>query len=219
MRAAIHLALGIDAAALRPAYFARASAARPSRRRGLPPSKERRLRRKTLFGFPLFRRGGETQAAGERRPHSQEYSCMRLVTFSDAQGTRIGVHDAASEYDRRLDGRQPPAEGHDAVRRARQERLAARAPHGEVGRAPHPHRRREDSCAFPASREEHPGVGKNYHDHAREFHASGFDASAARKRSPTCRSCSPSGRTRSSAPGSRSRARTTTRIPPTTKAS
>ena len=103
---------------------------------------------------------------------------MRLVTFSDAQGTRIGVHDAASNtvVDLSASSRLPKdmtgfvALGKNGLQRAR------RALKGTEGRlaldsvkihAPFPRPARNILC-----------VGKNYHDHAREFHASGFDASA-----------------------------------------
>jgi len=101
---------------------------------------------------------------------------MRLVTFSDAQGTRIGVHDAASNtvVDLSASSRLPKemtafvALGKNGLQRAR------RALKGSEGRlaldsvrihAPFPRPARNILC-----------VGKNYHDHAKEFQASGVDA-------------------------------------------
>lgn len=103
---------------------------------------------------------------------------MRLVTFSDAQGVRIGVHDSedGSIVDLSAGSRLPRdmtafvALGKNGVQRARS---AVRSRKGRIGadsvkiHAPFPRPARNILC-----------VGKNYHDHAREFHASGFDASA-----------------------------------------
>ena len=103
---------------------------------------------------------------------------MRLVTFSDAQGARIGVHDAASNsiVDLSTGSRLPKemtafvALGKNGLQRAR---AAVKSGKGRIPAdsvkllAPFPRPARNILC-----------VGKNYHDHAREFHASGFDASA-----------------------------------------
>ena len=103
---------------------------------------------------------------------------MRLVTFSDAQGTRVGVHDAASNtvVDLSASSRLPKdmtafvALGKNGLQRARR---AVKSGEGRLPfegvkiHAPFPRPARNVLC-----------VGKNYHDHAREFHASGFDASA-----------------------------------------
>ena len=103
---------------------------------------------------------------------------MRLVTFSDAQGTRIGVHDAASHtiVDLSEGSRLPKdmtafvALGKNGLQRAR---AALRSGKGRISadgvrlHAPFPRPAKNILC-----------VGKNYHDHAKEFHASGFDASA-----------------------------------------
>jgi len=103
---------------------------------------------------------------------------MRLVTFSDAQGTRIGVHDAASNtiVDLSAGSRLPKemtafvALGKNGLSRAR---AAVKSGKGRIPAdgvkllAPFPRPAKNILC-----------VGKNYHDHAREFHASGFDASA-----------------------------------------
>jgi 2-keto-4-pentenoate hydratase/2-oxohepta-3-ene-1,7-dioic acid hydratase in catechol pathway len=101
---------------------------------------------------------------------------MRLVTFSDAGGARIGVHDAASGtiVDLAASTRLPRemtafvALGKKGLQRAR------RAVKSGEGRLP---------CAsvtllapFPRPAKNILCVGKNYHDHAREFQASGVDA-------------------------------------------
>lgn len=103
---------------------------------------------------------------------------MRLVTFSDAEGMRIGVHDSESGsiVDLSAGSRLPRemttfvALGKNGVQRARS---AIKSGKGRIAadsvkiHAPFPRPARNILC-----------VGKNYHDHAREFHASGFDASA-----------------------------------------
>jgi 2-keto-4-pentenoate hydratase/2-oxohepta-3-ene-1,7-dioic acid hydratase in catechol pathway len=103
---------------------------------------------------------------------------MRLVTFSDAQGPRIGVHDAESGtiVDLSAGSRLPRdmtafiALGKNGLQRAR---AALKSGKGRIPantvkvHAPIPRPAKNILC-----------VGKNYHDHAREFHASGFDASA-----------------------------------------
>lgn len=103
---------------------------------------------------------------------------MRLVTFSDAQGLRIGVHDPQSGtiVDLSAGSRLPRdmtafvALGKNGLQRARravksgEHRIEAA---GVKIHAPFPRPARNILC-----------VGKNYHDHAREFHMSGFDASA-----------------------------------------
>ena len=38
---------------------------------------------------------------------------MRLVTFSDAQGMRVGVHDSASDTIVDITAAKPVAQGHD----------------------------------------------------------------------------------------------------------
>ena len=103
---------------------------------------------------------------------------MRLVTFSDAHGMRVGVHDAATNtvVDLSASSRLPKemtafvALGKNGLQRARR---AVKSGEGRLAmdsvkiHAPFPRPARNVLC-----------VGKNYHDHAREFHASGFDASA-----------------------------------------
>lgn len=101
---------------------------------------------------------------------------MRLVTFSDAQGMRIGVHDAASNtiVDLAAGTRLPRemnafiALGKNGLSRARRALKSGegRIPAGAVKlRAPIPRPAKNVLC-----------VGKNYYEHAREFHASGVDA-------------------------------------------
>jgi len=109
---------------------------------------------------------------------------MRLVTFSDGEGTRIGIHDAQSNtiVDMTAGSRLPKdmagfvALGRNGLQRARralktgEKRLAMDS---VKLLAPFPRPAKNILC-----------VGKNYHDHAREFHASGFDASAGKDAIP-----------------------------------
>lgn len=102
---------------------------------------------------------------------------MRLVTFSDDKGTRVGVHDPASNsvIDLSAGTRLPQdmtsfiALGKNGLSRARRSLKSgeARIPFDSVKlHAPIPRPAKNVLC-----------VGKNYHDHAQEFHASGVDAS------------------------------------------
>ena len=109
---------------------------------------------------------------------------MRLVTFSDAAGMRIGVHDKDSNtiVDLAATTRLPKdmtafiALGKNGLKRAR---AAVKSGEGRVPfasvklHAPIPRPAKNILC-----------VGKNYHDHGREFHASGFDASAGKDAIP-----------------------------------
>jgi len=109
---------------------------------------------------------------------------MRLVTFSDAAGMRIGVHDKDLNtiVDLAATTRLPKdmtafiALGKNGLKRAR---AAVKSGEGRVPfasvklHAPIPRPAKNILC-----------VGKNYHDHAREFHASGFDASAGKDAIP-----------------------------------
>jgi 2-keto-4-pentenoate hydratase/2-oxohepta-3-ene-1,7-dioic acid hydratase in catechol pathway len=109
---------------------------------------------------------------------------MRLVTFSDASGTRIGALDDAGEavVDFAAEGDLPTemaafvAAGRPALEAARRAVAAAkrRLKLGSVKLlAPFPRPRKNIFC-----------VGKNYHEHAKEFHDSGFDASAGAAATP-----------------------------------
>ena len=102
---------------------------------------------------------------------------MRLVTFSDDKGTRVGVHDPASNsvVDLSAGTRLPQdmhsfiALGKNGLSRARRSLRSGegRIPFDSVKLlAPIPRPAKNILC-----------VGKNYHDHAQEFHASGVDAS------------------------------------------
>jgi 2-keto-4-pentenoate hydratase/2-oxohepta-3-ene-1,7-dioic acid hydratase in catechol pathway len=109
---------------------------------------------------------------------------MRLVTFSDTNGTRIGVHDAAAStiVDLAAVSRLPKdmtafiALGKNGLKRAR---AAVKSGEGRLAfdgiklHAPIPRPARNVLC-----------VGKNYYDHAKEFHNSGFDASAGKDAIP-----------------------------------
>ncbi|HXF67904.1 MAG TPA: fumarylacetoacetate hydrolase family protein [Burkholderiales bacterium] len=103
---------------------------------------------------------------------------MRLVTFSDGKGARIGVHDPASGtvVDLAAATRLPRdmasfiALGANGLARARRAARSgeARIPLSSIKLlAPIPRPARNILC-----------VGKNYYEHAQEFHSSGFDASA-----------------------------------------
>ena len=109
---------------------------------------------------------------------------MRLVTFSDAIGMRIGVHDTASNtiVDLAAATRLPRdmtsfiALGKNGLKRARAAVKSGedRLPVASVKlHAPIPRPAKNILC-----------VGKNYYDHAREFHASGVDASAGKDAIP-----------------------------------
>ena len=109
---------------------------------------------------------------------------MRLVTFSDTNGMRIGVHDAESDtiVDLSAVSRLPKdmtgfiALGKNGLKRAR---AALRSGEGRLPsasvrlHAPIPRPAKNILC-----------VGKNYYDHAKEFHNSGFDASAGKDAIP-----------------------------------
>ena len=103
---------------------------------------------------------------------------MRLVTFSDARGVRIGVHDTESNtiVDLSASTRLPKemtafvALGKKGLSRARK---AVKSGEGRL-----PLASVKLLAPFPRPAKNILCVGKNYHDHAREFHNSGFDASA-----------------------------------------
>ena len=103
---------------------------------------------------------------------------MRLVTFSDAKGMRIGVHDAQSAtiVDITAASRLPKdmtqfvALGKNGLQRARRTVKSGehRLPAADV----------KIHAPIPRPAKNILAVGKNYHDHAREFYASGVDATA-----------------------------------------
>ena len=109
---------------------------------------------------------------------------MRLVTFSDDKGTRIGVHDVESNtiVDLSASTRLPKdmnafiALGKNGLKRAR---TAVKSGEGRLPfagvklLAPIPRPAKNVLC-----------VGKNYYDHAHEFHNSGVDASAGKNAIP-----------------------------------
>ena len=109
---------------------------------------------------------------------------MRLVTFTDDNGTRIGVHDAANGtiVDLAACTRLPTdmtamvALGKSGIQRAK---AGVKSGKGVIAvssvkiEAPLPRPAKNILC-----------VGKNYHEHAREFHNSGFDASAGKDAIP-----------------------------------
>lgn len=103
---------------------------------------------------------------------------MRLVTFSDDKGARIGVHDAESAtiVDLAASTRLPKemtafvALGKKGLARARK---AVKSGEGRL-----PLAGVKLLAPFPRPAKNILCVGKNYHDHAKEFHNSGFDASA-----------------------------------------
>jgi 2-keto-4-pentenoate hydratase/2-oxohepta-3-ene-1,7-dioic acid hydratase in catechol pathway len=98
---------------------------------------------------------------------------MRLVTFEDRQGPRIGVLDGEQVADVTAGSAGLPKEVLaycDAGRLQELRRALDRAPRVPLGEvrllAPIPRPAKNIFC-----------VGKNYHEHAKEFHDSGFDAS------------------------------------------
>lgn len=109
---------------------------------------------------------------------------MRLVTFSDAQGMRIGVHDAQSDtiVDLSATSRLPRdmtgfvALGKKGLQRARR---AVKSGEGRIAAAGV-----KIHAPFPRPAKNILAVGRNYHDHAREFHASGFDATSGKDAIP-----------------------------------
>jgi 2-keto-4-pentenoate hydratase/2-oxohepta-3-ene-1,7-dioic acid hydratase in catechol pathway len=109
---------------------------------------------------------------------------MRLVTFSDDKGTRIGVHDVESNsiVDLSASTRLPKdmnafiTLGKNGLKRARTAVKSGegRLPFSSVKLlAPIPRPAKNVLC-----------VGKNYYDHAHEFHNSGVDASAGKNAIP-----------------------------------
>jgi 2-keto-4-pentenoate hydratase/2-oxohepta-3-ene-1,7-dioic acid hydratase in catechol pathway len=101
---------------------------------------------------------------------------MRLVTFSDDKGVRVGVHDPETNeiVDLSASTRLPKemtafvALGKKGLSRARR---AVKSGEGRI-----PVAGVELLAPFPRPAKNILCVGKNYHEHAREFHASGVDA-------------------------------------------
>jgi len=101
---------------------------------------------------------------------------MRLVTFSDDKGARVGVHDAETNeiVDLSASTRLPKemtalvALGKKGLSRARR---AVKSGEGRI-----PFASVKLLAPFPRPAKNILCVGKNYHEHAREFHASGVDA-------------------------------------------
>ena len=100
---------------------------------------------------------------------------MRLVTFRDARGTRIGALDEAGKV-LDLPAADPSlprdmlaliAGGEAALAAARAAEDKASVAEGATILAPIPRPAKNIFC-----------VGKNYHEHAKEFASSGFDATA-----------------------------------------
>ena len=109
---------------------------------------------------------------------------MRLITFSDDKGMRIGVHEVESNsiVDLAATTRLPKdmtafiALGKNGIKRARSAVKSGegRVPFGSIKLlAPIPRPAKNVLC-----------VGKNYYDHAHEFHNSGVDASAGKDAIP-----------------------------------
>ena len=99
---------------------------------------------------------------------------MRLVTFADGKGQRLGVLEGEEIADVTAAARDLPQAiaaycGNDRLEELRQ--ALVRAPRLRLADvrllAPIPRPAKNIFC-----------VGKNYHEHAKEFHDSGFDASA-----------------------------------------
>lgn len=98
---------------------------------------------------------------------------MRLVTFRDGKGTRIGALDDAGKVldllaaDAALPRDMLALIAGDALAAARAAEARAPVAEGATILAPIPRPAKNIFC-----------VGKNYHEHAKEFASSGFDATA-----------------------------------------
>jgi len=109
---------------------------------------------------------------------------MRLVTFSDDKGMRVGVHDIESNtiVDLAATTRLPKdmtafvALGKTGLQRARR---AVKSGEGRL-----PYESVKIHAPFPRPAKNILCVGKNYHEHAKEFHNSGVDASAGKDAIP-----------------------------------
>jgi len=102
---------------------------------------------------------------------------MRVVTFEDEEGSRIGVLEGEDIADIcGVDGRLP----RDLIALCGGGDEASSAVRAAFGRAQRlPMSRVRLRAPFPTPRRNLFCVGKNYHEHAQEFHASGFDASSS----------------------------------------
>ncbi len=110
---------------------------------------------------------------------------MKLVTFSDAAGPRVGVLEESSGIVVDLSAAAPalPREMTAFVGAGAAALGAARAALGSgQGRLSIDSVRLE--APFPRPAKNILCVGKNYHEHAKEFHQSGFDASAGKDAIP-----------------------------------
>ncbi len=110
---------------------------------------------------------------------------MKLVTFSDAAGPRVGVLEESSGTVVDLSAAAPalPREMTAFVGAGAAALGAARAALGSgQGRLSIDSVRLE--APFPRPAKNILCVGKNYHEHAKEFHQSGFDASAGKDAIP-----------------------------------
>jgi 2-keto-4-pentenoate hydratase/2-oxohepta-3-ene-1,7-dioic acid hydratase in catechol pathway len=110
---------------------------------------------------------------------------MKLVTFSDAAGPRVGVLEQSSGTVVDLSAAAPalPREMTAFVGAGAAALGAARAALGSgQGRLSIDSVRLE--APFPRPAKNILCVGKNYHEHAKEFHQSGFDASAGKDAIP-----------------------------------
>jgi 2-keto-4-pentenoate hydratase/2-oxohepta-3-ene-1,7-dioic acid hydratase in catechol pathway len=113
---------------------------------------------------------------------------MRLVTFSDATSSRVGVHDPETNtiIDLAAVSRLPKdmtafvALGKNGLKRARDAvKLAKTENRGLL-----PLASVQLLAPFPRPAKNILCVGKNYYEHAKEFHNSGFDASAGKDAIP-----------------------------------
>ncbi len=100
---------------------------------------------------------------------------MRLISFSDSGGARIGIQDGQSVIDLAQAAPSLPRDMNDlismgeaglAALRAAQTAPGARLPLSSV----------KLLAPIPRPRKNIFAVGKNYHEHAKEFEKSGFDA-------------------------------------------
>jgi 2-keto-4-pentenoate hydratase/2-oxohepta-3-ene-1,7-dioic acid hydratase in catechol pathway len=102
---------------------------------------------------------------------------MRIITFTDAKGPRIGVIEGDQVRDVCLVDNSIPRDLVDAI--ARGPEMMARIRAAAVTKAPAlPASGLKVLAPIPRPRRNVFCVGKNYFEHAAEFHNSGFDASS-----------------------------------------